>query len=160
MRLIQGSSRSFPWFPLLFALFWNAMAAVMLSTGQRPARGISPIVVYLAAGAFVLVGLVLAGWFAKALLRHLRFRGALLLLDHHTTVRTLFEKRGSVRTEPAVDGTRLRFNLPLPPEAPPSERYGESLVRELRRTRTMVGRPEARFANGNSGAERKNPTAR
>ncbi len=170
MRLIQGSSRSFPWFLLLFALFWNAMVAVMLSTGLRPARGVSPWMVYLAAGAFVLVGLVLAVWFVKALLRHRRFGGAILLLDHpagpggavagsvsvpipfdpahryhavlratehaahraggklQTTTRTLFEEQGVVRAEPAGGGTRLRFSFPLPPEAPPSEGYGESLT--------------------------------
>ena len=170
MRLIQGSSRSFPWFPLLFALFWNAMVAVMLSTDLRPSRGVSPIVVYLAVGAFVLVGLVLAVWFVKALLRHLRFGNAVLLLNHpagpggavagsvsvpipfdpahryhvvlratehaahlaggkiHSTTRTLFEEEGVVRAEPGADGTRLRFSFPLPPEAPPSERYGESLT--------------------------------
>jgi hypothetical protein len=170
VRLIQGSSRGFPWFPLLFASFWNAMVAIMLSTGLRPARGVSPVVVYLAAGAFVLVGLLLAAWFVKALLRHLRFGGAILLLDHpagpggavagsvsvpipfdpahryhavlratehaahraggklQTTTRPLFEEQGEVRAEPAAGGTRLRFSFPLPPDAPPSERYGESLT--------------------------------
>jgi len=146
------------------------MVAIMLSTGLRPARGVSPVVVYLAAGAFVLVGLLLAAWFVKALLRHLRFGGAILLLDHpagpggavagsvsvpipfdpahryhavlratehaahraggklQTTTRTLFEEQGEVRAEPAAGGTRLRFSFPLPPDAPPSERYGESLT--------------------------------
>jgi tetratricopeptide (TPR) repeat protein len=111
MRALRGSSRGFPWFALLAAVFWNGMVGLMLSTGMRPARGVSPLVVYLAAGAFVLVGLALVWWLLKSLARHRRFRGVMLYLDQH----------------PAVAGGAVAGSLPVPIAFDPAHRYRVTL---------------------------------
>jgi tetratricopeptide (TPR) repeat protein len=46
----------------------------------------------------------------------------------HTRTQLLFEEEAVVRAEPAAGGTRLRFSIALPPEAPASMHHGESLA--------------------------------
>jgi hypothetical protein len=46
----------------------------------------------------------------------------------YSAQQALFEEDAAVWTEPAGTGTRVRFSIALPPEAPPSLRYGESLT--------------------------------
>lgn len=46
----------------------------------------------------------------------------------YSAQQTLFEEDAAAWAEPAGAGTRVRFSIALPPEAPPSLRYGESLT--------------------------------
>ena len=85
-RVLRGSSNDFPTFVWLAALFWNGMVALMLATGLTPARGVSPWMVYAAAGAFVLVGVFIAWKALLATLRWSRYRGAVLTLNPHPAV--------------------------------------------------------------------------